>query len=107
MMAAARSLRANGVLALTGIPSEGAASEINVGRSLRDMVLKNQVVFGTVNAGRRDYLSAVQELEQFMILFPESVRKLITRRLPLGEASRMLMHGDGIKNVVQLNLCAA
>jgi threonine dehydrogenase-like Zn-dependent dehydrogenase len=103
MMAAARSLRANGVLVLTGIPSEGAATEINVGRSLRELVLKNQVVFGTVNAGRRDYLSAIQELEQFMTLFPDSVRKLITRRLPLGEASRMLTHGDGIKNVVQLN----
>jgi threonine dehydrogenase-like Zn-dependent dehydrogenase len=107
MMAAARSLRANGVVALTGVPAEGGTTEISVGRSLRDMVLKNQVVFGTVNAGRRDYLSAIQQLEQFMILFPESVRKLITHRLPLGEAPRMLMHRNGIKNVVQLNLRAA
>jgi glucose 1-dehydrogenase len=107
MMSVARSLRANGVVALTGIPTEGATTETNVGRSLRDMVLKNQVVFGTVNAGRRDYLSAIQQLEQFMTLFPESVRKLITRRFPLREASRMLTHGDGIKNVVQLNLHAA
>jgi len=107
MMAAARSLRANGVVALTGIPAEGAATEINVGRSLRDMVLKNQVVFGTVNAGRRDYVSAIQQLEQFMILFPESVRKLITRRIPLEEAAKTLTHGDGIKNVVQLDLRAA
>jgi glucose 1-dehydrogenase len=107
MMAAASLLRANGVVALTGIPAEAAAAEINVGRFLRDMVLKNQVVFGTVNAGRRDYLSAIQQLEQFMTLFPDSVRKLITQRLPLGEASRMLTHGDGIKNVVQLSLRAA
>jgi threonine dehydrogenase-like Zn-dependent dehydrogenase len=107
MMAAARSLRANGIVALTGIPAEGAAAEISVGRALRNMVLKNQVVFGTVNAGRRDYLSAIQQLEQFMILFPDTVRKLITHRLSLEEASRMLTHGDGIKNVVQLNLRAA
>jgi glucose 1-dehydrogenase len=104
MMGAVHSLRANGVVALTGIPTEGGAPDTNVGRALRDMVLRNQVLFGTVNAGRRDYLLAIQQLEQFMILFPESVRKLITRRLPLGEASRMLTHRDGIKNVVQLNV---
>jgi len=107
MMAASRLLRANGVAVLTGIPGEGAATEITVGRSLRDLVLKNQVVFGTVNAGRRDYVSAIQQLEQFMTLFPESTRTLITHRVPLSEASRMLTHGDGIKNVVQLNLRAA
>jgi threonine dehydrogenase-like Zn-dependent dehydrogenase len=107
MMAAARPLAANGVIALTGIPAEGAAEKINVGRALRDMVLKNQVVFGTVNAGRRDYRAAIQLLEQFMVLFPESVRRLITRRRPLDEASRMLKQGEGIKNVVQLSLRAA
>jgi threonine dehydrogenase-like Zn-dependent dehydrogenase len=107
MLAAARSLRPNGVVALTGIPPEDAVTEIDAGRSLRDIVLKNQVVFGTVNAGRRDYLSAIQQLEQFMILFPQSVRQLITRRLPLGEAEQMLTHGKGIKNVVQLNGRAA
>ena len=107
MTTAVRALAANGAMVLTGIPGEGTTAEVNVGRSLRDMVLKNQVVFGTVNAGRRDYLAAIQQLEQFMILFPESVRKLITRRRPLGEASRMLTHGDGIKNVVQMNLRAA
>ncbi|HEY1302147.1 MAG TPA: glucose 1-dehydrogenase [Vicinamibacterales bacterium] len=107
MMAASRLLRANGVVVLTGIPAEGAATEIVVGRSLRDLVLKNQAVFGTVNAGRRDYLSAIQQLEQFMTLFPDSVRKLITQRCPLGEAVRMLADGGGIKNVVELHPRAA
>ena len=107
MMAASRLLRANGVAVLTGIPAAGATTEIDVGCSLRDLVLKNQVVFGTVNAGRRDHLLAIQQLEQFMTLFPDSARTLITHRVPLSEASRLLTHGDGIKNVVQLNLRAA
>jgi threonine dehydrogenase-like Zn-dependent dehydrogenase len=107
MIAASRTLRANGVVALTGIPAAGKMIEIDAGRYLRDLVLENQVVFGTVNAGRRDYLAAIQELEQFMFLFPASVRKLITHRLPLDEASRMLTQGDGIKNVVELGLRAA
>ena len=53
------------------------------------------------------HLSAIQQLEQFMTLFPESTRTLITHRVPLSEVSRTLTHGDGIKNVVQLNLRAA
>jgi glucose 1-dehydrogenase len=106
MLAASRLLRANRVVALTGIPSEGGAKDTDVGLTLREMVLKNQAVFGTVNAGRRDYFTAIQQIEQCMILFPDSVRKLITHRLPLGEALRMLIQGDGIKNVVQLNRAA-
>lgn len=107
MMAVVHSLRPNGVVALTGIPAEAAAAEVNIGRYLREMVLNNQVVFGTVNAGRRDYLAAIQQLEQFMTLFPESVRKLITSRSPLGDASRLLNQRDGIKKVVQLSSRAA
>jgi glucose 1-dehydrogenase len=103
MMAASRVLRPNGVVALTGIPAEGALAEIDVGRFLRELVLENQVIFGTVNAGRRDYLSAIEQLEQFITLFPGSVRKLITHRVPLSDASRLLTDRGGIKNVVQLN----
>src|SRR5215467_10080866 len=39
MMAATQMLKANGVLALTGVPHEAATAELNVGRSLRDLVL--------------------------------------------------------------------
>src|SRR5215831_15833481 len=106
MMAATRSLRPNGVVALTGIPADGTGGEINIGRALRDLVLKNQVVFGTVNAGRRDYLAAIQLLEQFMVLFPESVRTLITDRVPLHEVPQLLARKRGIKSVVQMNRAA-
>jgi threonine dehydrogenase-like Zn-dependent dehydrogenase len=107
MMAATLALHANGVLVLTGVPAEGGVAELKVGRFLRDLVYKNQVILGTVNAGRRDYQTAIEQLEQLMTLFPESVRKLITHRVPLGQASRMLQHREGIKNVVQMNLRAA
>lgn len=105
MVAATQMLRANGVLALTGVPSEDATAELN-GHALRNLVLRNEVIFGTVNAGRRDHLSAIQHLEQFMVLFPESVRQLITYRVPLDEAPEMLMHKRGIKDVVQMSRAA-
>jgi glucose 1-dehydrogenase len=106
MMAAIQMLKPNGVLALTGVPPEAATTELNAGRTLRDLVLRNKVVFGTVNAGRKDYLSAIQHLEQFLVLFPESLRKLITLRVPLDEVPQILSEKRGIKNVVEMNRAA-
>jgi threonine dehydrogenase-like Zn-dependent dehydrogenase len=103
MLAAPRVLQANGVAILTGIPAEGATAALDVGRLLRDLVLKNQVMFGTVNAARQDYMYAIEQLERFMTLFPQSVRKLITARVPLAQAAETLLQVGGIKSVVQLN----
>src|SRR5215471_4742876 len=48
-------LSANGVLILTGVPAQRGATSADLSRWMRDIVLKNQVIFGTVNAGRSDY----------------------------------------------------
>jgi threonine dehydrogenase-like Zn-dependent dehydrogenase len=106
MMAATQMLKLNGVVALTGVPPEAATTELNAGRALRNLVLRNEVFFGTVNAGRRDYLSAIQKLEQFMVLFPESVCELITHRAPLDEVPKLLTQKRGIQNVVEMSRAA-
>lgn len=106
MMGAIQTLKPNGVLALTGVPPAAATGELNLGRALRKLVLRNEVVFGTVNAGRRDHLSAIQHLEQFMILFPESVRQLITHHASLDEVPQMLTQKRGIKEVVEISRAA-
>jgi glucose 1-dehydrogenase len=103
MLGATRALQANGVCILTGVPAEGVVIELDAGRMLRDLVLKNQVLFGTVNAARKDFVSAIRQLEQFMTLFPQSVRELITERVPLKQAAQTLTAAGGIKSVVQLN----
>jgi DNA-directed RNA polymerase subunit F len=69
-------------------------------------VLRNEVVFGAVNAGRKDHLSAIRHLEQFMVLFPESVRKLITDRVSLDDVPELLAQKRGIKNVVEMSRAA-
>jgi hypothetical protein len=66
---------------------------------MRDIVLKNQVVFGTVNAGRSDYEDAVRRLEQFMLLFPGAVLSLLNR-VAIDQAPDVLARGRGIKDVV-------
>jgi threonine dehydrogenase-like Zn-dependent dehydrogenase len=103
MLGATRALHANGVAILTGVPAANALLEFDAGRMLRDLVLKNQVLFGTVNAARKDFVSAIRQLEQFMTLFPQSVRQLITERVPLQQAAQTLTSAGGIKSVVQLN----
>ena len=106
MLAGTQMLKPNGVLALTGVPPEAATAELNAGRVLRNLVLRNEAVFGTVNAGRRDHLSAIQHLEQFKVLFPDSVRKLITHCASLDEVPQILKQKRGIKDVVQMSRAA-
>jgi hypothetical protein len=53
-----------------------------------------------------DHLSGIGRLEQFMVIFPDSVRKLITDRVPVDEVPRMLTQKRGIKSVVQMSRAA-
>jgi len=72
-------LAANGVLILTGVPAERGPVSADLSRWMRDIVLKNQVIFGTVNASRSNYEDAIRRLEQFMVLFPDAVLSLLNR----------------------------
>jgi len=95
------SLGANGVIVMSGIPAQRAPVPAELGRWLRDLVLKNQVLIGTVNASRSAFESAVHRLEQFMVLFPDAVRSLI-HRSPFEQAPGVLVRGRGIKDVIVL-----
>jgi len=99
---AVRALAPNGVFILSGMPSAHAPIEIDLDYIMRDIVLKNQVLFGTVNASRGAFEAAVRQLEQFMGLFPNAVRRLITHRAKLDDAPELLRRPSGIKQVVQL-----
>lgn len=92
-------LAANGIYALTGVPALGEPVLGDQRRWMRDIVLNNQLIFGTVNAGRSAYEQSVFRLEQFLALFPGQLRELI-RRVPLDEAPEIIANGRGIKDVV-------
>jgi threonine dehydrogenase-like Zn-dependent dehydrogenase len=95
-------LAPNGVFILSGMPSAHAPIEIDLDAIMRDIVLKNQVLFGTVNASRSAFEAAVRQLEQFMGLFPAAVRSLITHGAKLEEVPELLRRPRGIKQVVSL-----
>ena len=69
---------------------------------MRDMVLKNQLVFGTVNAGPMHFQNAIADLERFDARFPDAVRQLITNRFPIDQFLQPIEKPGGIKNVIQI-----
>lgn len=97
-----RVLGTNGVFVFTGVPGRKGPIELDADLIMRNLVLKNQVVYGTVNAGRDAFETAIRDLTDFMGRWPEAVRSLITGRYPI-EAYQDVILGrrDGIKNTIR------
>ncbi|HEY2668989.1 MAG TPA: glucose 1-dehydrogenase [Rugosimonospora sp.] len=68
------------IVCLTGVSSIGTTIPLDIGNLNRSAVLRNDVVFGTVNANRRHYEAGVAALAAADRSW---LRRLITRRLPL------------------------
>ena len=96
-------LGTNGIFVFTGVPGRKAPIEVDTDLIMRNLVLKNQVVFGTVNAGRDSFEAAIRDLGLFMKRWPEAVRALITGRYPIESHLDLLLGRiGGIKNVIKL-----
>jgi threonine dehydrogenase-like Zn-dependent dehydrogenase len=91
----------NGVFVFTGIPPHKPAIPVEADILMRDMVLKNQVVVGTVNADRPAFESAIRDLGVFKQRWPKAISSVISGRFPM-DAYRELLLGkaSGIKNVI-------
>jgi glucose 1-dehydrogenase len=91
---------ANGIVCLTGISSGGHEIGLDAGDLNRQIVLENDLVFGSVNANRRHYEAAAQALAAADNAWLE---RLITRRVPLDRWREALAREpDDIKVVVEL-----
>jgi threonine dehydrogenase-like Zn-dependent dehydrogenase len=93
----------NGVLVLFGLPGRPSALEVDAAAVVRTLVLRNQLVLGTINAGHEAFEAAIRDLGAFEARWPGVLRRLISGRFPL-EAHAELLQGPprGIKNVVAL-----
>lgn len=92
----------NGVLVLTGIP-DASAPPVTVagGALLRQMVLANQAIVGSVNANRTHFEAGRQDLSAFEARWPGLTGQLISARRPLDEAPQVLTeHVGGVVKVV-------
>ena len=99
-----REMGANGIYVLTGVPSLQTLIEADPAAILRDIVLKNQVVLGTVNAGAEAFAAAIADLATFDRRWPGAVRQLIDDRTPIDRAVERILDGPaGIKTVISLD----
>jgi glucose 1-dehydrogenase len=88
------------IVCLTGVAASRNLS-VDVGALNNELVLENDVVFGSVNANRRHFEQAVQSLRD---ADPAWLRRLITRTVPLDSWQEALEKGDDdIKVVVEIS----
>ena len=70
---------------------------------MRRLVLANQLVLGTVNAGPAAFQAAVADLARFQERWPRQLPGLITGRHDLEDGVRLLTGpGSGMKHVIRL-----
>jgi threonine dehydrogenase-like Zn-dependent dehydrogenase len=87
-------------MCLTGIMNLDPTLDLDATSMNRNMVLRNQVLFGTVNAGRRHWEQAAEALAAADRSW---LSGLITRRVPLTSWAEALdRHPEDIKVVVEL-----
>lgn len=100
-----QALGVNGVYALTGIPGQGPPLTLPAGDFIRRLVLRNQVMIGSVNAARGHFEQAVQDLEHAQRQWGDLVGSLITHHHRFDDVGSALQHhgADEIKVVVEWN----
>jgi threonine dehydrogenase-like Zn-dependent dehydrogenase len=96
-------LGTNGIFLFTGLPVPKPPLPIEVDKLMRQLVLKNQVAVGTVNADLHHFQDAVEDLALFSKQWPECIRAVITGRHTIDHYRELLFdHEPGIKNVLTL-----
>lgn len=97
-------LGTNGIFVFTGVPGRKAPIEVDTDLMMRNLVLKNQVVFGTVNAGRDSFEASIRDLAVFSKRWPNALESMISGRFPIDAYGDLLLgRSSGIKNVIKLN----
>jgi threonine dehydrogenase-like Zn-dependent dehydrogenase len=95
-------LGTNGIFIFTGVPGLGKEISVAAGTLMRNIVLKNQVVLGTVNAPRQAFENGVRDLTAFKSKWPKQVQALITGRFSPDDLPTLVSgkQADEIKSVI-------
>ncbi|MDP9404939.1 MAG: hypothetical protein M3P85_16845 [Actinomycetota bacterium] len=90
-----------GIVCLTGVSTGGRLLRVDAGALNRELVLENDVVFGSVNASAAHYHGVVDALAGAE---PGWLARLITRPMCLGEwQSALEQKADDVKVVIDLD----
>jgi threonine dehydrogenase-like Zn-dependent dehydrogenase len=93
-------LRRSGIACILGIDPRAQTVEVD-GRTLGvDLILENRVLFGSVNAQRRDWLAAVADLDRAHERWPEALDRFVKLRVGLDRFQEAFEHRDGKATLV-------
>jgi threonine dehydrogenase-like Zn-dependent dehydrogenase len=95
-------LAVNGIYVATGIPAGHRPMTIMAGDIMQQLVLKNQILLGSVNASIAHYKMAVEDLHECSKRWPGIIQQVITEKVPYSRfLDALLSHNaDEIKVVV-------
>ncbi|MDR3623563.1 MAG: glucose 1-dehydrogenase [Chlamydiales bacterium] len=93
----------NGVFVLTGVPGDQRLINVDGADLMRKLVLKNQVMVGSVNESIHHFQKGIEDLETASKKWPGVVDKLITQKYPYQQFANALSHhsADEIKVVIE------
>ena len=94
----------NAIFVFTGVPGRKEPIEFDAARLMRNLVLENHVLLGTVNAGPDAFDAAVKDLQIFKQKHPQVFDVLISGRHKTDKYEALLT-GEigGVKNIIELN----
>jgi threonine dehydrogenase-like Zn-dependent dehydrogenase len=92
----------NGIYVLTGIPSGERPITLLGSDLMRQMVLQNQIMFGSVNAAMKHYRDAVADLEKIKSKWEKSISRIITEKVFVNKFTDVLLEHspEEIKTVI-------
>jgi threonine dehydrogenase-like Zn-dependent dehydrogenase len=100
---AVQRLGPNGVFIFTGVPGNRGSNQVDTDRIMREMVLGNRAMVGSVNAPPQAFRAAIEHLGAFIERWPDAIRSVITARFPIERAFEPLSgQGGGVKDVIQV-----
>ena len=92
----------NGIFIFTGVPGHKTPVTLDAEPIMRDLVLENQLLYGTVNAGPSAFEASIRDLAKFNVRWPGPVRELITGHFAPEQITDVLSPSQGgIKNVIR------
>lgn len=93
----------NGIYVMTGIPQGDRPVCILGAELMKQLVLTNQIIVGSVNAGAEHFAMGIHDLELAHNRWKEAIEGMITRRINYKDFMEALEHrsDDDIKTVVE------
>ncbi len=83
-------LGTNGIFVLTGVPGDQRLTEVEGAKLMRKLVLKNQVMLGSVNESIDHFAQGLKDFEAAEKKWPGLIQKFITQRIPFTDFQKGL-----------------